>query len=207
MLKFCVVCKIPKLKKVLVLGRHPLCDDLVPLHSKKKNKFYKIQILFCPKCFTAHQKFQVKKKILFPKKYHYRARFTKDVINGMKDLVNDIRKFNGNLKNKTVLDIGCNDGTLLNFFKNEGCNTIGIEPTDASKDTKKHLVINSYFDDRAVKKIKNFVKNIDIITLQMFCTYRKFKKSNKKLKKNYFKKHISCNRKSLSWISPRKKSI
>ena len=88
------------------------------------------------KCFTAHQKYQVKKKILFPKKYHYRARFTKDVTNGLKDLVNDTKKFKGKLKNMTVLDIGCNDGTLLNFLK-EGCNTFGIEPTDASKDIKK----------------------------------------------------------------------
>ena len=68
MLKICEVCNNPKLKKVLDLGRHPLCDDLVPLNSKKKNKFYKIQILFCPKCFTAHQKFQVKKKNTFSKK-------------------------------------------------------------------------------------------------------------------------------------------
>ena len=185
MLKICEVCNNSKLKKVLDLGRHPLCDDLVPLHSKKKNKFYKIQILFCPKCFTAHQKYQVKKKILFPKKYHYRARFTQDVINGMKDLVNDTKKFKSNLKNKTVLDIGCNDGTLLNFFKKEGCNTIGVEPTDASKDTKKnHLVINSYFDYRAVKKIKKFVRNIDIITFtNVFAHIENLKNLIRNLKK------------------------
>ena len=67
--------------------------------------------------FYRSSKISSKKKIIFPKKYHYRARFTKDVINGMKDLVNDTKKFNGNLKNKTVVDIGCNDGTLLNFLR------------------------------------------------------------------------------------------
>ena len=126
MIKKCEVCNNSKLKKVLDLGKHPLCDDLIPLDSKKINKFYKIQILFCPKCFTAHQKYQVKKKILFPKKYHYRARFTKDVTNGLKDLVNDTKKFKGKLKNMTVLDIGCNDGTLLNFLKKKVAKHSGL---------------------------------------------------------------------------------
>ena len=100
MLKICEVCNNPKLKKVLDLGRHPLCDDLVPLNSKKKNKFYKIQI-FLSKMFYRSSKISSKKKYFF-QKISLQSSIYKDVINGMKDLVNDIRKFNGNLKNKTV---------------------------------------------------------------------------------------------------------
>ena len=35
----------------------------------------------------------------------------------MAELVNSVKKLTKNLKNKTVLDIGCNDGSLLNLFK------------------------------------------------------------------------------------------
>ncbi len=163
MLKFCEVCDNRDIKKVLSLGKHPLCDDLIPINSGKKNLLYKIEILYCNNCFTAHQKYQVKKKKLFPKQYHYRARLTNDVINGMKSLVKDTKKHLGNLKNKTVLDIGCNDGSLLDIFYKEGCNTIGVEPTNASKDvnTKKHKILNEYFTLSTAKKIKN---KIDIIT-------------------------------------------
>ena len=73
------------------------------LDRKKKSLLYKIEILYCINCFTAHQKYQVKKKKLFPKQYHYRARLTNDVINGMKSLVENTKKHLGNLKNKTVL--------------------------------------------------------------------------------------------------------
>ena len=163
MLKLCEVCDNKDIKKVLSLGKHPLCDDLIPINSKKKSLLYKIEILYCINCFTAHQKYQVKKKKLFPKQYHYRARLTNDVINGMKSLVENTKKYLGNLKNKTVLDVGCNDGSLLDIFYNEGCNTIGVEPTNASKDanTNKHKILNEYFTLSTIKKIK---KKIDIIT-------------------------------------------
>ena len=46
-----------------------------------------------------------------------------------------------------VLDIGCNDGSLLNFLK-EGAITIGVEPTDACKKIKKHKIYNDFFSKK-----------------------------------------------------------
>lgn len=82
-------------------------------------------------CCTAHQKYQVDKETLFPAEYHYRSRFTKDVLDGMKDFVRSCKEKTGSLKGKTVVDVGCNDGSLLGYFREEGCATIGIEPTNA----------------------------------------------------------------------------
>ena len=112
----CQVCNNKKLIEVLNLGNQPLCDDLIKINQKKKNKKYKITIVLCKKCLTAQQKFKVKDKILFHKNYHYRSGLTKDVLKSMQDLVRKSEKIYGNLKNKNVLDIGCNDGSLLFFF-------------------------------------------------------------------------------------------
>ena len=89
MKNYCEICNQKKLPTVLNLGNHPLCDDLISLGSNKVCKFYPIEILLCKNCLTAHQKYQVSKKILFPLDYHYRARFTKDVLMGMRNLVDD----------------------------------------------------------------------------------------------------------------------
>jgi len=165
MKKKCLICNKINLTKVLDLGQNPLCDDLIKLNSKKNNRLYKIQISICKNCLTAFQDFEVNKKKLFPKNYHYRARFTKDVLDGFVDIKKLSTKILKKLNNKNIVDIGCNDGSLLNLFKKNKANTIGIEPTDASKDAKKngHDIYSEYFEKKTVNKIIKKYKKIDLI--------------------------------------------
>ena len=160
----CEVCDSKNIKKIIDLGDQPLCDDLIKIGSKKKSKKFETQIYFCLNCYTALHKTQIAPKILFPKNYHYRAKFTKDVLRGMKDLVNEtiniVKK-----KKLRVLDIGCNDGSLLNFFKIKGFKTYGIEPTNAFKEAQKnHIIMNSYFNSSTAKSFLLKYGNPDIIT-------------------------------------------
>lgn len=143
----CEICGAQALPTVLNLGRHPLCDDLVPVSSKRSPAEYPIEVLWCSECGTAHQKYQVPKAHLFPPDYHYRARFTANVLNGMRELVESCEAELGTLQGKVVLDVGCNDGSLLSVFREKGANTIGVEPTDAYIDARAagHNVVNSFF--------------------------------------------------------------
>ncbi len=165
MKKNCEICGSNKINPALNLGKSPLCDDLIKFNSNRKSKLYKIQIYTCSNCITAFQKYNVNRNKLFPKTYHYRARFTKDVISGFKEIVRKSLKIFSNMKNKNILDIGCNDGSLLTLYKSYGANTIGVEPTNASKDAKKagHKIYAEYFTSKTVKKINNKFKNIDLI--------------------------------------------
>lgn len=161
--KICDVCSNSKLIKVLDLGYHPLCDDLIPIGSQKISKEYPIRIIYCNKCYTAFQDQEVSKYELFHKDYHYRAKMTGSVLSGMQDLVNSTEKFIGSLKNKIVLDIGCNDGSLLDFFHKKGCKTFGVEPTDAALESQ-HKTFNMFFDKNSSNEIRKNVGKIDIIT-------------------------------------------
>lgn len=159
----CEICGCSNLTSVLDLGKHPLCDDLLPIGSHSVCKEYPIEILYCESCYSAHQRFQVPKEDLFTKDYHYRARMTGSVLTGMSDLVESCDKRFGSLTGKLVLDIGCNDGSLLDFFLKKGCRTLGVDPTGAALDSK-HPTINAYFDDKSVKSILNEHGKPDIIT-------------------------------------------
>jgi len=162
----CEVCGNEKLFPVLDLGMHPMCDDLIKIGDDRKCNEYPIEILFCKTCNTAHQKYQVPKEELFPQSYHYRARFTADVLNGMSSLVDDCIEKYGNLEGKKVLDIGCNDGSLLNFFKDKGALTFGMEPTGAYSDAREngHQVLNEYFTKKTAIEYKNMYGQPDFIT-------------------------------------------
>jgi len=159
----CEVCGSNALVPVLQLGAHPLCDDLVPLGDTRTCPEYPIEILYCEGCATAHQRFQVPKQTLFTKNYHYRARMTPSVLGGMADLVDSCEARYGSLSGKTVLDIGCNDGSLLTKFKAKGANTIGIEPTDAALDSP-HTTIQGFFDRETSQKVLAVTPSLDIIT-------------------------------------------
>ena len=165
-INLCEVCGNKFLTPVLNLGPNPMCDDLVSIEDPRICCEYPIEILFCEKCFTAHQRFQVPKKDLFPNTYHYRSRFTSDVLNGMKELVDSCEKKFGNLSEKKILDVGCNDGSLLDFFKDKGAVTIGIEPTDAYRDAeqKGHFTYNNFLSKEIADVIVTSHGKPDFIT-------------------------------------------
>jgi SAM-dependent methyltransferase len=165
-INICEVCGNESLTPVLNLGLHPMCDDLVSIKDSRICREYPIEILFCKQCITAHQKFQVPKHELFPKSYHYRSRFTADVLKGMESFVDSCIQQVGNLKDKKVLDIGCNDGSLMDFFQQKGAITIGIEPTDAHIDAegKGHIIINNYLSEDVANAIVADYGKPDIIT-------------------------------------------
>ncbi len=154
-IKICEVCGDTQLIPVLNLGLHPMCDDLVRVGEERICNEYPIEIVYCKTCFTAHQRFQVPKQDLFPTSYHYRSRFTTDVLNGMESLVNSCEQTFGTLSGKKILDIGCNDGSLLDFFRKKNATTIGIEPTDACHDAREkgHFTFNNYFTVDVAKNV------------------------------------------------------
>ena len=162
----CEVCGNNDLVSVLDLGLHPMCDDLVRIGDSRICNEYPIEILFCRNCNTAHQRFQVPKEDLFPLSYHYRSRFTADVLSGMAGLVDSCAHRFGSLSGKKVLDIGCNDGSLLDFFRQQGAITIGIEPTGASLDAeqKGHITFNNFLSEDVADAIVASHGKPDFIT-------------------------------------------
>ncbi len=162
----CEVCGNRRLTPVLDLGLHPLCDDLVPIGDAIVCKEYPIDILYCKNCRTAHQRFQVPKRILFPASYHYRSRFTADVLTGMASLVESCERRFGDLSGRLVVDIGCNDGSLLDYFARKESVTIGIEPTDAVTDAvrKGHRTYQTFLSEEIATAIASQHGQPDFIT-------------------------------------------
>lgn len=162
----CELCGNEHLDSVLDLGSHPMCDDLVAVGDGRLCREFPIEILFCERCCTAHQRFQITKQELFPTTYHYRSRFTADVLDGMASLVKSCERKLGSVKGALVLDIGCNDGSLLDCFRARGARTVGVEPTSAAQDAaqKDHVTYEEFFSEEIASTIVDTHGYPDIIT-------------------------------------------
>jgi SAM-dependent methyltransferase len=71
----------------------------------------------------------------------------------MRQLVAACEDLYGDLRGKKVLDIGCNDGSLLAIFAERGAKTFGIEPTGAAEDARNrgHRVIQDFFGEAVAR--------------------------------------------------------
>jgi hypothetical protein len=148
------------------LGKLPIPDDLVPIGDNRVCETYPTEILFCDTCKTAQQRWELPTTKVFHPDYHYRAVNTMDVLLGMQQLVDTIEKRHGSLKNIKVLDVGCNDGCLLDVFKHRGAITTGIEPTNAADDAanKGHGIDKAFLDIIEAQRYVKTYGSPDIIT-------------------------------------------
>jgi SAM-dependent methyltransferase len=89
--------------------------------------------------------------------------------------------------NPVILDIGCNDGTLLNLFKQKiGCRTVGIDPGVAISvsENPPDFALQDYFDDKSSDLIAEKFPKIDLITFtNVFAHIEDLGKLCKNLKK------------------------
>ena len=162
----CEVCGNYPLMPVINLGDHPIPDDLVKIGHTRECATYPVEVLFCNECKTAHQAVQVPKTVLFSPTYHYRAGQTQDVLDGMKQLVDSFEQKEGSSVGRRVLDIGCNDGSLLNVFSDRGAVTYGIEPTDACREAfaAGHTTYQKFFTPQLASRFIDENGHPDLVT-------------------------------------------
>lgn len=164
----CEVCKSTLVGPILDLGDHPLCDDLLHIGNQSAVPRYRQRIQLCRTCLTAHQLAPVKKEDLFKSDYHYRAGLTKDVLSGMRDFTSKVISCTESHHPKIALDIGCNDGSLLGFFKEllPSIKTIGVDPTNAILESKGKIdfLYKGFFDMEIAMKILKEHGQPDVIS-------------------------------------------
>lgn len=156
-LRCCQICGSEDLELIIDLGEHPPCDSLLrETQLSEKEKFYPLRFLRCRKCGLAQIDHVVAPEELFYLDYPYRTGITESLrlnLHAMASkLVEDLDIERGSL----VIDIGSNDGTLLQGFKSQGMNVLGVEPTNVAKLAIEAGIptIQKFFGEALAKKIR-----------------------------------------------------
>lgn len=153
----CQVCNSSKLHLILDLRHQPLCDSLLTKEMlNQPETTYPLRMFWCEECSLAQIDYCVEGSEVFHSNYPYRTGITKELVeylnNMSKSLISKYNLKNGDL----VIDLGCNDGTLLSGFKEHGIKVLGVEPTNIAKIANHNGIetLQNFFTINLAKEIK-----------------------------------------------------
>ena len=129
----CQISGVQDLKTVLSLGYLPPVNKLNKINSSlREDVFYPAELMFSPSSKLIQLSTIVDKEILFPKEYPYTSSTTKVLRENFEELYKECRKIISISSKDLIIDIGSNDGNLLNNFKKHH-KVLGITPEKIGK--------------------------------------------------------------------------
>ncbi len=130
----CQVCGSKNLELVIDLGKQPLCATLLTKEQLlKPEASYPLRLWRCIDCSLTQIDYAVKSQEVYFPDYPYRSGVTHEVVVHLNDLCRIAMEKLQLAPGHFVVDIGCNDGTLLQAFKARGMKVCGVEPTNIAR--------------------------------------------------------------------------
>ncbi len=123
----CRVCKGTELTRILSLGEHPPVDNFTDAAHIEDEKRYPLDVYFCGTCSLVQLLDVVAEDELFHGEYAYFSSASAPLVEHFKSYAEDLKK-DFLQKNDLVVDVGSNDGILLQFLT-DTCRVLGIEPS------------------------------------------------------------------------------
>ncbi len=159
----CLCCGNIDLFKTLDLGLQPLPNALTDAPCEQDK--WPLQVNVCSKCFHSQLSLAVDSSQMFSN-YPYRTGVSETLKAHYKSLAEFCDKLYNQTPTQTegalprVLDVGCNDCTLLNFFSDLKYDTSGVDPSPVQTE-RSHKIHNGFWGTNLSFR---FSRSFDIIT-------------------------------------------
>lgn len=120
--------------------------------SCDKEKKYPLTVSFCPKSSLVQVNEIIDPETLFSN-YFYKTGSIETLVRHFKELSEEYKNFSSN---KSILEIGCNDFSMLNHLVNSQYDTIiGVDPSDVAMNSPREgcLLYNRCFNSKLAEEI------------------------------------------------------
>lgn len=148
-----------EVETILDLNDQPLANSYHKIDEELE--YFPLKLNLCGNCYHTQLSIVVNSDIMF-KNYLY-VSGTSNTLKEYFDFFSrfTIERFKNyfGYKPNNVLDIACNDGTQLDYYKSKGINTYGIDPAENLHhiSSKSHNVICDYFPSNNIKNKFNLI--------------------------------------------------
>lgn len=167
----CYICKNEKLELFLSLGHQPPSDAFLKLEDLNKPEMtYPLDCYFCPSCALIQLGYAVDPEVLF-RDYVYTTGTNNALKANFHGLVEKIVSACKLQKGDLAIDIGANDGTLLQNYLPHGINILGIDPSSVAQNAKEKglpMIVDFFNSDTAEQAIREYGKARVITATNVF---------------------------------------
>lgn len=131
--KDCRLCKSTDLVPYLDLGYQPPSNSFLHPNEISSEKRFPLVVCLCQSCGLSQLSHDVDHTKIFSE-YAYRSSSSRALISSFRDTVQHVNDLTSGISRKIkLIDVGCNDGLLLEQCSSEKFEAIGLEPSEAGK--------------------------------------------------------------------------
>jgi methylation protein EvaC len=124
----CLICKAP-VNPFLSFGQMPIANGFLGREEFNKELFFNLEVGHCPKCHMVQLTDLVDPSILFHENYAYFSSISTRMTQHFKEFADDVQNRFLTVRDPFVVEIGSNDGIMLQNFLQAGIRHLGVEPS------------------------------------------------------------------------------
>ena len=161
----CRYCGSSELECFFSLGNQPPSNSFIKPDQVHLEKSYPLDVYFCSHCYLVQLLDVVPASSIFDE-YVYLSSSSVALKNHFGKLTQYMENKFSLTKGDVVIDVGCNDGVLLNRYSNDGLVRIGVEPSNVAKIARNtgSIVIEDFFTMDVAKHICDKYGHPKIVT-------------------------------------------
>ncbi len=151
----CLICG-NLIQPFISFGKMPIANGFLKMEQFKKEYFFELKVAFCPKCTMVQLTEFVDREKMFHENYAFFSSTSKMMSEHFKEFADEVQSKYLSQKDPFVVEIGSNDGIMLQNFAKKGIRHLGVEPSKNVAEIAKGKGINTisqFFDEELAHKI------------------------------------------------------
>lgn len=167
----CRSCGSKNLVMILSLGNQYVTNFIDSEEEQKNIPKVPLDLVLCEDCKLLQLKHNAPPESMWGDQYWYKSGISTTITDDLRDIVEKSQELIELKEGDTVIDIGCNDGTLFEFYNKKGINMIGFEPSkNVAREavSKGFKVINNFFNAEDFRREFGDKKAKIITAISMF---------------------------------------
>jgi methylation protein EvaC len=151
----CLICQQP-VKEFISFGKMPIANGFLRESEFTKEYFFDLRVAFCEACKMVQLVEQPSREMMFNENYAFFSGTSRNMALHFQGFAQHVMRDYLQGKDPFVVEIGSNDGIMMQHFSGAGIRHLGIEPSANVADVARQKGINTacaFFDEAEARRI------------------------------------------------------